>query len=539
MVVEGPGGQKGVQRTNGTFLFPTGSFTQVQYVGGNGLMYGITQERETVVFNSDGKTLSTPYDALNSYYHTNIIMAEKDKLFGLIDTLGQVIKPPQYKNLRRVRRGVYKGTFPDGREELIQVEESDGLTDADRKKALSNNSKKMKDRIIIIAKADKKGYLLYYGFTTMDGDTLLAPDRYASNHLNISYEQQAMIATDSETGKQGLFDKDANIVIPFEYDKIWHDPMENGYVLAQKGNQYSTINLDGSLRASMRADKMYPMRAHPYQKAIIDNKQFLYNDQMTRVLPEAFDHIRDPANKNWTMLSKNKQKGFFSLKSGKYTPPAYKKISTPIRYDVFGVATGEKFALFNVHRGDLLTDSIYHMIQKAGPLYKGVLVKKDSVLKDSTYRQVEVTYYQMLDSEGRTLYGPVSKRIHHAVDSLHIEKLHEDSIILHHFFTGRQRLVTGNDIKFYPNNVIRTSRERYYFTDELFNDGTARSFEYLSDKITEGVRLFKQNGKYGLIHQQKVVAEAEFQELKDIKDGMIKAKLDGKWGILKNPYATP
>lgn len=531
-----PSGKEGLLKSNGEYFLEPGRLSRIQIISANGIVYGLSEDKKTVVFNSDGKILSDAYDDLNSYHRTNILLVKNDDLYGLIDTLGTVIRKPQYKMLHRVQRGVYKGTLLDGTEEIIKVEETDGGMSSQLSKSYKINSKKIKDRVIITAKSKKRGST-FYGFTNMKGETILAPDRYYSNYNCMGFDNQVMIALDSQTDKAGLFDKDANIVIPFEYDKIWSGFVANDYVIANKGKDYYLINVDGNIRASIVADAVYPMRKHPYVKAKINEKYQFLNLDLEQVVPGEFKSVRDPFKNNWTILSREGERGLFSLRTGKYTVLPFTKISVPLIYDVFGLKNKKHYGLFDVHKGVFVTDTIFNRINRSGgSFYIGITVQKDSVLQDGKYKPRTIRNYQVIDSTGKVLYGPVPNMISHTWGSIYWEKISKDHVILHDFIRGTKKSLEKKGIRFYKNNVIQIDKNEYCFIDEFFDEDNPRIFEHLSHEITENLRVFKINGKSGLFHNKEIVAEAKFDQIRDIRDGEIKVKLNGKWGILENPF---
>ncbi len=531
IVIIGSNGRQGVMKINGEILFPTNTFARVNFISGNGCSYGVTEDKKLIAFNSQGTILSEGYDELNSYHHSSIIFAKNNNLFGLIDTLGNVVKETIYKNLKRVKRGLYQGSLPDGTTETFTVEESDGLTPRLRATNTGIRSSKIKDRILISSKSKKRGYT-YYGFTNMEGDTILAPDRYYSNFLSMGFESQVMIAFDSETEKEGMFDKDANIVVPFEYDKIWRGIIADKYIIASKGNNYSIITVDGKTIGSMKADKMYPMRQHPFVKAEIDKKVHLLTPELKPAIDETFDAVRDPFKKDFTILAKNKLRGFYSFRTGKYTMPQFTKFKMPA-LDRFGVSKGTHYGLFDVHTGQFLTDTIYSNIQKQGQYYLATIERKDSVLKDSVYKKITKRIYTLYDSLGQVTYGPTENPLFRVTKDVFKERITLDSSVVHHFETG-EKLYFNTRLSLRKGNILVFGKDEYGFRDELF-DPKRETYEFLST-ITENIRRFKRNGKYGILHNRNIVMEAQFDKISNIKEGTIKVKINGKWGVLKNPY---
>jgi hypothetical protein len=202
--------------------------------------------------------ISGDYDALNSFYRTNILMVQQNKLFGLIDSSGEVIKVPQYTNLRRVKRGIYEGTLPDKKVEIIRVQESNGKSAHQNRKSLKILSEQLKDRIMMSAPSDKRNFR-YWGFTDLKGDTLLRPDRYYSNFGKMHYEQQFMIAIDGVSDKAGVIDKDGSILIPFVYDKINPALFADRFFIAQKEEKFGVLNRNNEVVLPFEYEMLFPV----------------------------------------------------------------------------------------------------------------------------------------------------------------------------------------------------------------------------------------------------------------------------------------
>lgn len=529
-----PTKKKGVLRTDGTYLFEPQTFTRLRYVSGSGLAYGMTEDKKTIVFNNDEKIISAQYDELNSFYRTNIVMVKKDGLFGLIDHTGKVIRKPTYKRMKRERRGLYKGTKSDGSIDRIEVGESDGLTPAKRARSREINISKIKDRIIFSAPSKKRN-ARYYGFTDMKGNVILPADRYYSNYNKMIYEAQLMIAIDSESQKHGVLDKDGQITVPFIYDDIANTPAGNQYLVAQKDNTYFLLDFDGKVHKTTQAEKFYPLGENPFVVAEHDKKKYILNLDLEKVVPDGLDDIWPSSKRDWTIVAIGDKKGFFSFRTGKYTAPQFVDIGKPFIYDDIGVKKDKHFALYKIHAGAYQTEAIYEYIKREGDYYVKRTKQVDSVLVDSVYQLKTTRWYTVSDSNQQVILGPSSHPISRLQGNIYIERIGTKELFLYDIKTGEKRWRADKSTSLFTNNVGRYVNGSSWFIDDVFKDQPPK-YEYLSTKITDNLRIFKNDGKCGLIHKKQVVQEAIFEDIKMINEGMIKAKIDGKWGILKNPY---
>jgi len=532
IIVENKDGRQGVLRKNGSYLYEADRFDKVGVMGGNGIMYGMNKNEKTVVFNIKGKVISGDYDYLNSYHHTNIILAVKDNLYGLIDTSGYVIRKPQYKYLTQIKRGLYKGEFPDGKVEMIEVNETDGLTESQR----SGKEKKMrtliKDRIVFYGRKVKGSSLKLFGCTDLNGDTIFQADKY---YGIVNLEKHGIILTyNIENKKRGAIDKNGNVVIPFKYNYINKTVYKDKYLLANIGKMFYIIDVRGNVRASYEADDMYSMDEYPYFRAVKNKKYTLLDLDFKPVLNRSFDRITDLYKPDWSIILNNKKKGFFSAKTGVYTEPQFKKLTVPLIYDVFGVTYGKKYGLFDVHKGEFISDTLYTSTKVAGKYFIATIENQDSVLENNKYKKIKFKNYFLLDSSASVIYGPVKNKIKRIAKDIFAIRKNKDTLIVQNFRNGKVRYYDKRKIKFLSDNVSKIDDDLYCFTDEIL-DENHETFEYLSS-VMEHLRIFKKNGKYGLIHNKKVVNISEFDQIGKIDKTMINVKMNNKWGILRNPF---
>lgn len=532
IIVENKDGKQGVLKKDGTYLYPPDRFIKVDYIPGNGLMYGWNKDEKSIVFNSKGKVLSKEYDKLNAYHHTNILFTFKNKLRGLIDTLGNVICKPKYKSLQRLKRGLYKGELPDGTIKMINVDESNGLTPIKRREKIKKMRTLVKDRIVFYGEKKGRKGLTPFGFTNNKGDTILRADKYYMVSSLKGYNTIIAIRTNDK--RYGAIDRNANIIVPFKFDYIRPFVYVDKYLFAQNDKVFYILDLNGNIVSKYEAKKIYKMRDFPYFKAINNKRYTLLDIHFKPVLKRDFKRISDPFRNNWCVLHDNKLKGFYSFKTGKYTEPQFTKLTVPLIHDVTGVRVKKNFGLFDIHNGNFVTDTIYSKIKKEGNYFIVVKEKLDTVLKDDKSKVRKINNYFVLDSSYNIIYGPVRRKLSRIAADMFAEKINKDTLVMHNYQTGKQEIFNAKKLRFLKNNVSKLDKNAYCFTDELMNE-TVNTFEYLSS-ITDGIRIFKKTRKYGLMHGKTIVHIAEFDEIGSINNKIIKVKKNGKWGILQNPY---
>ncbi len=571
--------KQGILKPNGEFVFGDKTLIYIKYISDQGLLYGKTKRGEHYLLNNKGEIISDGYDLLNIWYHTNFILAKKDDLFGLIDTSGQVVVPLKYRTLLRDTLGLYKGILENGNKEDVKVKEYPIHPIASmHERAIKRESSKIKDRIIIShTTQDKK--TSYQGFTNMQGDTILAPDRYKISIAQMNYEKQIMTALDTHTEKYGMFDKDANHLIPFEFDEItefiWDEVPENQYVIAQKDSLYYLFNLDGSKKDSIIAEEISPIRyrekideynrSHfrylPLFSVKIDGKYQLMNDNFEPIIEGEFDNLGKGAglgSNQWIFADIDSLRGFYSLKTGKYTPPQFVGISRPFRTHILGVKKDKLFALYDVHKGEYITEALYNEISKVGEYYMGksyvidstlksferqniiykILFSRDDFLPDSIYRKKKVSEYLLMDTTGQVIHGPIRRKFVHKIGDVYGAGDHHNLYELWDFKKGINKNLENIGKRTFENNVIQLKEGGLCFIDDLLYLNNPPIFEDLAGKMKEELRVYKQNGLWGLMHDKKIVAKAQYDKVEILGGrGVIRVQKDGKWGLLKNPYA--
>ena len=530
-------GRHGVMNVNGEIIYEAGTFRRVTIPYNSRVFYGMQDEGEgyNVVGTADGLILSDGSNRVWSPRNTDIfIVRENNEFYGLMDVTGKIVIEPKYESMRRVDPGKYLATTFDGTTVKLEVEEAFKPEYAlDTIKGPGDGSE---DNLISMRYGSRNPRQV---LLNMQGDTVVPIGLYNS-FTTCGYAPLLLVAYDPESERFGAINRKGKVIIPFIYNSITCGNSRNRILIAKKGKQYFTFNPDGSKRDSINANQLLHTGNYPFLRKNVDGGNYLLNHDLEPVIHESFSHIRDPNRNNWIALSKDGKRGFYSFITNKYTAPRFDGMSVPIIFDVFGVKTGSKFSLFNVHTGELLTDSIYSNIHNFAGFYLAEYPKQDTVIKDEEPIISETTHYYILNDKGEVLYGPTLNRIRTVRDGIMIEMIGRDSMILHHFGVGKRMTFSGKIPRILKSNEVVRLGDKFYFLDDFITTDDPMSYDFLSPETEANLRIYKLGDKYGLMHNRDKVTEAIFDEIKRIHRGFrystVDVKLNGKWGVLKNPY---
>ncbi|MTB49625.1 WG repeat-containing protein [Lewinella sp. W8] len=524
-----------IQNARGEVQLDGRSFRQLQYMPQNETWTGLDAEGNRVLFTSDGRFLSEGYDQFNRYYRTNVILVQRDELFGLLDTDGTEICPPRYTDMRRLGRGRYWGRRPNGQMDTLRVKETDGRTAEERASALRINSGQIRDRIMISAPGKKRNHR-YWGWTSMDRDTLLAPNRYYSNYNNMLYAQQVMIATDSHNDKVGVLNHEGTVLIPFQYDEIAYSLIDQRYFSAVQDGELVLLGLNGKEVWRGQGESLTSMLHLPYARfSLSEGGVQLWGMDFTPILPDTFQEVWSPVSPNtWFILKKNGRYGTFSHASGHYEVPKYDRIRGPYLAPRIIGQRRDSFWLFDPQTGTCTPDRPFRSLKRIGQLYQATEVRLDSTLQGGVMRPRSKQVFYLLDTLGREVRGAYDYPTTHLHGNVYLERPGgQDSVILHDFDRGIHRTIVGREATFYEN-VVRLGDSTYYYLDDFFYGKAEREFTFLDTKKGEALKRYGEGGKYGLVRDGVRLTAAVFDEI-DPKwsDRGIRVRYRGKWGVLR------
>lgn len=537
-VVVEPRKKEGVIDKNGKLIFDPNKFQSIQMIRGNELISAMTPDKEFFLMNKAGKIIGKKFDETNSYHPTNLVWVKKDDKWGMMDTSGVTIIKPKYKRLQKIKQGHFVGTLPDKSKEPFFLKETTGRNSYQEATHYKIQSSQIKDRVMVNVKSKKRNFD-YWGFNSLQGDTILRPNRYYSSYNKMRYEEQVMVAIDSENMKEGVIDKFGKILIPFEYEKIDYRVFNNHFVVKQDG-KYGVLNWAGENIIPFEYDLISVLEKEGVLITTKAKKMNMLDSNLVKLLKEDYDRI-DRIPGQVLKLKKGKLFGFYSLKTKKLTSPRFIKFSRfPIA--VCGATLDKKFALFDSHAGKQVTDAIYTKLKRAGNYYLGDYSYQDSIKQDTAYRYITKTEKHLLDFSGKILRISKFPGMALLKDDIFITRNPKgDTVQVFNVLTSEERVLVGKNIRVIKDghsmgdyHVIQIDKDQFCFIDEVMK-GNPPVYEYLG-KPKDGLRLYKKNEKFGFTHQGQPVTPPIYEAIGNINKAYVDAKFNGKWGVLKNPY---
>jgi hypothetical protein len=282
---------------------------------------------------------------------------------------------------------------------------------------------------------------------------------------------------------------------------------------------------------------------------------------------ETYDDVND-----LFLVTQNKLQGLIDTKGKVYLPCAYKYISQADHNTTELVGPDDKRG-FYFRRTGFLQEPIYYKRSISNLKDSLVIVHRDSthalisskngkeVIPFSKYQIVRVGNYFVSMSSSYTLhhliqglYDRTGKLIvpHDTVDiyvvlednsfwvcpqykdsGLNFEHRSPDGKILH---TMPKKGAQFERFGFYLKGVMNgdgiSTAKQFFYKDA---NGEERYYEAVGKSI-ENLRMVQRNGLWGFIDENnKVVIQPVFDAVVPSKDGYIKVKYQGKWGVLQNP----
>ncbi|MDO5556753.1 MAG: WG repeat-containing protein [Clostridia bacterium] len=186
------------------------------------------------------KDMTTPY-----LYKTSILKYKENGKYGIIDLKGKKLTESKYDLITNLE---YKD------EELLVVEDSKyGVIKANGKQIISteyssitadkyyNNKSNYKKAGFIVSKKTDEGYR--YGYMDKNGKVVLEVEYSELSRVTDAVDEKNIYIIASKNAKEGLI-KNKKVVIPFEYDTIEYNYINNVYSI-EKNKKVGVVNPKG------------------------------------------------------------------------------------------------------------------------------------------------------------------------------------------------------------------------------------------------------------------------------------------------------
>lgn len=497
-------------------ICPTG---RAEWVGSgkNRQIYGFLESGWTMLNSRFDPVSPLRYDKI-SRIHPKLAKVQKNKLWGIIDTLGNVIAPCIYRNIEKST-----GDF-------IMVENTE------REKGIIYKNGKlitpMTYNIQDIGPFVNNEYGVVgvinrhdFGIIDSTGREVL-PSKYMYADKISPNDSLCIIrlSTSHDSHGYGAINKAGKIIIETKYDKINIFP-QGAITFSEKDDLYSYFNLKGELKLSSERS-MYEWKGHirtsdnsmyyyyDYEgnlvKAISDEDYFHaqgnYYDRKTDswgysrnrrlIIPCMYDYLKSIDNTHFEVEKKGKT-GIIDINNKVILPIKYDRIDI-IGYNRCIADKGEEEAIFDWY-GKRLTHFYYNIKQS----------RHDSTLFIVSNRKSQK--WGIVNIDGKEVMPPI----------------YEES---KPFFIGGEIYIGHGYYLVLRNNDLygifntKTSKEEI----------PCRYYHYIN-KIGNNVVSFLENNKRGAYvtteHGIKIIPTM-YDMIRILSNGVIVAQKDGKWGVI-------
>ncbi len=352
--------------------------------------------------------------------------------------------------------------------------------------------------------------------------------------------------------KQGLMNRDGEIKIEPHYREI---RIINEDVFGRMPTEWKLLDRDNQELNKIEADELIP---HNHQRyTITKSGRFgVVDSNFTEILPLEYDYL-SYANKNQFIAKKNNHYGLIGQNNSVLLPFAFDTLIAHgnllrVRekefgrtgwaiYDTFGIKkTVRSYDMIDPYNGK------FFPVQSLG--YVGAVNRYGEEFIHCVYDSITDFADEQIAVKFKGLYGIISIREEWLVEpQLHPLKLLNDERYLQ--VEGKMIFLKdfqGTVIYFTDNQI--TPIENYLL--EVLPDGIEKVIDYNGRiqsrtigpmdehidelmSVSEGLRGFKKDGKYGFIDERGRLRIANrYEAIQSFKEGMAAVKLNAKWGYI-------
>lgn len=483
------------------------------------------------VFNDRGENISLPYEkfiALNC----GLAEASTNGLWGLVNMEGEEVVPLKYGRLNRKGRNyVFYGA--DG-EELVYPVPPDIVTKNQKRVATAKSRSKLAGHYFVEKGPNQ------CGFVNMKGDTVV-PLLYRFEAI---HPRGYMVATLDEGKTWGVIDKTHKTLYPFTAERIgrWTN---SGLLPVRYEKQWTLLRFP-------KAETVIPFGQYDHIEVYDPAKELmlvaknglkgLINAKGKEVLPCAYTYIGPAENLTTEIAAQDNKRGFFYQPTGYIQAPIYKGVKNLNDSLVIVYDDSIRHTLLDAKTGRVIIPLTDFWLDRNG-IYFDVHKKYDPSVSETYKGQLHGLY----DRKGKLVYAPDSVEIYpvaggvnfwvcpHFKDSgQNCELKTPDGKVLRSIpKIGANLPNIGFVLQYQRNSNGQQQARQFSYVD---TDGKEQSYTTL-DNLEENLRRVSIGNKlWGCVDAEgKIVIPLVFEALEPSKDGYIRAKYQGKWGIIQNP----
>ncbi len=260
-----------------------------------------------------GFVIDCQFDGIGDFSQDGLAIIKNDNKFGLIDKTGKIIIDCQYNG------GI--GSFSKNGLAILKNDGKYGFIDKtgmivinyqfDKAYSFSENN------LAAVKKSDKWGYIDSKGETIID---------YQFDDVYSFYESD--LAGVEKNGKWGFIDKTGDLVIETQFDSVSFFG-DNSLVAVKKDGKWGYINKKGKIVINYQFDKAYPFSKERFGLAAVekDNKRGYINPEGLMIINSFCYSDIDDINKELVAAERNGKWGYINRKG---------EVVIDFQFDLFG-----------------------------------------------------------------------------------------------------------------------------------------------------------------------------------------------------------
>lgn len=520
--------RSGVCDKNGKMILP------VQYFGIELLSCGwikASDGNKRYVFNARGENISLPYEkfiALNN----GLAEVNNNGLWGIVNMEGEEIVPLKYNRLNR--QGKSYVFYGDDGEELPYTGVAEVPTKNEKRVATAQARSKLAGHYYVDKGPNQ------CGFVNMKGDTVVP----AIYRFEAIHPQGYMVATLDGGKTWGVIDKMHKTLYPFTAERIgrWTN---SGLLPVRFEKQWALLRFP-------KAETVIPFGQYDHIEVYDSDKDLflvaknglkgLINAKGKQILPCAYSYISQADHTTTELASPDNKRGFCYRPTGYVQEPMYKGIKNLNDSLVIVYDDSIRHALLDARNGQVIIPFSDFWLDRNG-LYFDFHKKYDPKVVETYKGQLHGLY----DRKGKLVYAPDSVEIYPVAGTANFW-------VCPHFKDSGEnyelRTPDGKVLRSMPKkganltkvgvllNYIRNSNGQQEARQFTYVDKEGKESYYTKlDNLEENLRRVSiENKWWGCVDAEgKVVIPLVFEALEPSKDGYIRAKYQGKWGVIQNP----
>lgn len=401
-----------------------------------------------------------------AYNNGNVIVAQKNKLFGIVNFNEDIITPFEYEDIRYCCKGL-------------------NIVSKNGQYGLINN----KGQITVPVTYERLDYGIY---------------------------NEAGVITAVKNGKYGLITTRNQVILPFEYDQI---EICYDQVIVTRDRRMFLFNTKGQKLTNQSYDKINCLSRYCC-KLVQENKSTMYNSKTMTVSPALFDNIRSTNNDQYFIAQIDTLEYLINSAGKVLTSKGYARLDYNDQTGLLEFGTGFQQCGYMDLREKIVIQPRYESLY---PFYNGhaILGDADSVYFFDTNGRCFKAFageFESTQSNGDVYYINVYDK-----------NGNRTSQVYYNIRTGYEINPGYNHIDNWTNRIILRSEESYCLTDEkgkvivpFYKYNMIRPLE-VSDRLLVSTISDVQGQRSGLIdYDGNVVLPFSYSYFEYYKKGIIK-----------------